>query len=194
MPLPRNCAATEGSPPLFFRDRAIARFRHPTRRPCRSVRAPVALTLAVALLVGGCSGQVGDGEDNPDVPDRFEAYCDEVVAQQRPIAEAVATSADAGLILALPSFEKLQKLAPSDLADEWSVVVRRITVLRDALKDAGVDPLDYDPQKTPPTLVDDDAVAIRAAATGLLSPQTGAALQGVQQQARDVCKTSLSLP
>lgn len=147
----------------------------------------------LSALLGAC-GQAGDGKDNPDVADKYEAYCDEVVAQQKPISVALAGDQATALLSALPSFEKLQAESPADLVDEWAIVVRRITVLETALDDAGIDPADYDPKKTPKTLPPGQRAAIEAAATGLLSPQTAAALQGVQQEARDVCKTSLSLP
>ncbi len=125
--------------------------------------------------------------------DAFASYCDEVKAQQQPITEALAGGPSTGLLTALPSFEKLKAKSPSDLSDEWGVVVQRISVLQRALLDADVDPATYDPEKPPADLTPEAQAAIAAAADGLSTVEMRVALAGVQQQARDVCKTPLSL-
>ena len=122
----------------------------------------------------------------------IESYCAEVADQQTPLTEAAASGAT-GLLEALPSFEALRAKAPDDIADAWTVVVQRVTVLSDALDDAGVDPTSYDPEEPPAEVSDDDQAAIAAAATGLVTDAMRDALDRVQQQARDVCKTPLSL-
>lgn len=125
--------------------------------------------------------------------DAFSTYCDEVKAQQQPITEALAAGPSAGLLTALPSFEKLKAKAPSDIADEWGVVVQRITTLQKALEDAAVDPATYDVKNPPARLAPEAQAAIAAAADGLGTVEMQAALAGVEQEARDVCKTPLSL-
>ena len=65
--------------------------------------------------------------------------------------------------------------------------------LDDALKDAHVDPKTYDATHPPAGVSADQQRAIAAAATRLGSQKTLAALAAVQQQARDVCHTPLSL-
>lgn len=122
----------------------------------------------------------------------IDGYCAEVRDQQTALTEAAASGAT-GLLEALPSFEVLREKAPDDIVDAWTVVVQRVTVLSDALDDAGVDPTSYDPEAPPADLSDDDRAAITAAATGLLTDAMREALDRVQQQARDVCKTPLSL-
>lgn len=121
-----------------------------------------------------------------------EGYCAEVRDQQKPLTEAAASGAT-GLLEALPSFEALRAKSPDDIADAWTVVVQRVTVLADALADAGVDPAAYDLGEAPDGVSKDDQAAIAAAATGLLTDAMRESLDRVQQQARDVCKTPLSV-
>ena len=139
--------------------------------------------LAGALVLGALAACGGDGTDR---------YCEEVAEQQLALTEAAAAG-PTGLLQALPSFEALRAVAPSDIAADWAVVVRRVSVLDEALAEAGVDPTTYDPEKPPADLSDEDQAAITAAASGLLTPAMVESLGRVQQQARDVCKTPLSL-
>lgn len=139
-----------------------------------------AIAVAVLGTASGCSG------------DPTEAYCTEVQAQQTPLTEAAAAGAT-GLLQALPSFEVLRDKAPDDIADDWAIVVQRVTVLRAALDDAGVDPATYDPEEPPADLSEQEQAAITAAATGLVTDAMVTALGSVQQHARDVCKTPLTL-
>lgn len=147
-----------------------------------SVRRWAGAACAAALVIStsACSGSA------------VERYCAEVEAQQTPITEAAAAGAT-GLLQALPSFEALRDEAPDDIAPAWAVVVQRLTVLDDALAEADVDPATYDLEDPPADLGDDDRAAIAAAASGLLTEAMVDALDAVQQQARDVCKTPLSL-
>lgn len=145
---------------------------------------------AVLLVAAGVTFLVvrGSGSDDP-----YARYCAEVEDQRGAVGAARAAGATTGLIRALPSFEALADKAPRDIRDEWRIVVTRITDLRDALTEAGVDPSTYDPEKPPEGLDDAQLDTIRTAAIRLGSEETAAALAGVEQQARDVCKTPLSL-
>ena len=142
----------------------------------------------VVLAATLAAGLTGCGEDDP-----FAAYCDEVTAQQEPLSEALAQGGPTALIDALPSFRALQDAAPDDIADDWDLLVGRIETLVGALDAAGVDPASYDRDQPPSDLSAEDRTAIDAAAGELSAPATRAALDNVQQQARDVCKTPLSL-
>lgn len=138
--------------------------------------------LALALLTTtACGGQ-----------DDTERYCAEVETQQKPLTEAAAAGVT-GLLQALPSFVALRDRAPDDIVDAWVVVVQRVTVLSEALDAAGVDPASYDPENPPADVSDDAQAAISAAASGLVTEAMTEAFDSVQQQARDVCKTPLSL-
>ncbi|MCR6033731.1 hypothetical protein GGQ22_20180 [Nocardioides sp. zg-579] len=125
--------------------------------------------------------------------DPHEAYC-EVVEEQRPdLSETVADGSPAALLEALPSLEALEDAAPRDLRDEWDLVTGRVRELRDALADAGLDPATYDRAESPAGVTEAERARIDAAARELVARATVEALAGVQQQARDVCGTPLTL-
>ena len=156
-----------------------------TPRPAATVRRTLA-ALGALLVVGLPLGACG-GDDDP-----FAAYCAEVKEQQKPLSEALGAGGPTALIQALPSFEALAAQSPDDIADEWRTLVDSISTLVDALEGAGVDPATYDRDAPPDDVTDDEQGSIDAAARRLTRPATVAALEGVQQQARDVCKTPLS--
>lgn len=145
-------------------------------------------------LVGGVlvallgSALIGCGEDDP-----FARYCDEVQVQQKPLSEALSGQGPTALLEALPSFKALSEKAPEDIADEWLTLVGGIEGLVKALEDADVDPATYDRDKPPAGLTDEQQSDIDAASRRLTAPESVLALEAVQQQARDVCKTPLSL-
>ncbi|GAA5153336.1 hypothetical protein GCM10023340_35220 [Nocardioides marinquilinus] len=149
----------------------------------RRLAAGLALAVTCGTALAGC------GED----PDRFGAYCEAVADEQSALTDALSLGGAPGLLAALPSFERLLEAAPRDIEDEWTIVVTRIDVLRDALEDAGVDPASYDPVDPPEGVTDEQQEAIAAGASSVNTEQVREALDGVQQQARDVCGTSLTL-
>lgn len=148
---------------------------------------PVLVVLALVLGLGGYF-LVRESNEDP-----FADYCSEVEARRAEIGAALGEGEQTGLIQALPAFESLAAKAPEDIRDEWSIVVTRITALRTALADADILPADYDATAPPAGLDPADAAAIKAAAVGLGAEEMMLALAGVQQQARDVCKTPLSM-
>lgn len=154
------------------------------RRAGSARRRSSAAAAVAAVLLAGFSGC---GEDDP-----FADYCAEVEEQQKPLSEAFAGGGPTALIEALPSFQALQEKSPGDISDEWGLLVGRIETLVEALDAAGVDAATYDRDAPPEGLSDDEKTAIDAAAGELATPATAAALEGVQQQARDVCKAPLS--
>lgn len=159
------------------------------RLPATTTLRVLVAVLVVAVVAAVTTVVVVTRADD----DPFADYCAEVRAQQKPITEAAALGASQALLEALPSFERLSAVAPDDLLDEWAVVVQRITALRDALDAAGVDAATYDSKNPPADLTDADRTRLIAAASGLVTLSMNDALRGVEQQARDVCKTPLSL-
>ena len=149
----------------------------------RRIVVRLAVLGAVSTLLVGC------GDDD----DPFEAYCKEVKAQRESLSEDLAGDTGTALINALPEFERLQDKSPDDLEDEWATVTSRIGDLVEALEDAGVDPTTYDRSQPPAGLTEEEKGAIDAAARALATPEMVAALDGVEQQARDVCKTPMTL-
>lgn len=144
----------------------------------------VALVLALTG-VGGLAG--GCGKDDQ------ESYCDAVQSHQKDLTEVLGSGTPSALLDALPIFRDLRAEAPRDLRDEWKTVVTSLEGLADALDDAGVDPATYDRDKPPSDVTPAERDRIDAASGDLDSPATVQAFAGVQQQARDVCKTPLSL-
>lgn len=121
-----------------------------------------------------------------------ERYCAEVVDTRAELSDRLSAGTPDVLITALPIFEGLADDAPSDIADEWDQVITAVTGLRDALDAAGADPATYD-REDPPAEVDaEDRRRIDTAARVLGSQETAAALAGLDQQARDVCRTPLT--
>lgn len=147
--------------------------------------------LAVAVVAVGLTGVllVDGGEDE----DPYDAYCSAVEEHRSEIGAALNAGKETGLLRALPAFEELAAAAPDDIRDEWRIVIDRVSELEAALDAAGVDAASYDFAKPPADLAADDRKAIETAATRLGSTDTAAALAGVEQQARDVCKSPLSL-
>lgn len=141
---------------------------------------PLLVVLALAVVpVSGCSS------------DPFEGYCETVVDHQEEITEAVAAGGPDALLRVLPQLRDLRDEAPRDVVDEWQQVVGRLEALEDALDAAGVEAAAYDREDPPEGLTDEERVAIDAAARELVRPETGAALNAIETQVRDVCQTPL---
>ncbi len=138
----------------------------------------------VALLLPLLAGCGGDPKDE---------YCDAVRSHQQELSGIVGSGAPDALLQALDAFRDLQDHAPEDITDEWQQVVGRVEALGQALDDAGVDPATYDRDHPPEGLTGEQKARIDAAAAQLGSGTTLRALQDLDQQARDVCRTPLTL-
>jgi hypothetical protein len=142
-----------------------------------------ALTVAL-MLAGLMTGLTACGQD----------YCDSVEEHQTELTDLTASgSAAAALLSALPVFQDLADDAPDDIADEWRTFVDALQGLDTALRDADVDPTSYERKSLPAGLTDVQRQRIEDAAVALADPAVFAAFDGVQQQAKDVCHTPLSL-
>ena len=150
------------------------------------MRRVPALLLTAALVVP--DGLLAGCTEEPQ-----QEYCETVRDRQEELTELTADGGPTALLAALDVFRDLRSEAPSDISDEWQVVVSRLEALDDALADAGVDPADYEAGKPPPGVTDEEQARIEAAAEQLVDDDTRVAFEGLQQQARDVCKTSLTL-
>ncbi|MEV5002066.1 hypothetical protein [Nocardioides sp. LML1-1-1.1] len=158
------------------------------RRPGRRDLPLLVLVLAAVVLVGVVVLR-DTGREDP-----FEDYCAAVVDHRSELGAALTTGKQqTGLLRALPAFEDLADKSPEDIRADWRIVVERVSGLRDALAEAGVDPESYDAAKPPEGLDPAQVRAIQTAATRLAAADMATALGRVQQQARDVCKTPLSL-
>jgi hypothetical protein len=150
-------------------------------RTGRTRRAAAVVVLTLLPLAAGCGGS------------RQEDYCAAVKEHQEALTEIVTGGGQDSLIRALDIFKDLQQVAPSDITDEWQQLVGRIETLDEALRAADVDPATYDRKSPPKGLSDEEKSRIDAAARELGSGATLGALAALDQQARDVCKTPLSL-
>ncbi len=147
------------------------------------MRRVLVAVLTGPLLLAGC------GE--PSAEEVRTDYCQAVTEQQRALSDRLADRSPTALLEAQPIFRDLAAEAPSDIADDWDVLLDALDGLDEALADADVDPASYDPAKPPSDLTDEQRASIERAAAELLNPRTEDAVAAVDQQARDVCQTPL---
>ena len=145
----------------------------------RRARCGLAGVVVLVPLMTACGGH--------------DSYCDTVRSHQSEIGSAVRNGDPTGALQLLSAFDDLRASAPADVQDEYQLLVSRISDLRNALDDAGVDASSYDPQHPPAGSDPAERAAIRRAAAGLAAPDTAQALATVQQEALDVCHTPLGL-
>ena len=139
------------------------------------------VVLLLTVLAAGCAG------------DPYEDYCEVVADNQEELTVILDEGGPDVLLKALPIFRELEEAAPSDIRDDWKIVVSGLTALGAALEDAGVDPATYDRGDPPDGVSQAELDRIDAAAEELRSPDSEAAFAAVEQQARDVCQTPLRL-
>jgi hypothetical protein len=137
------------------------------------------------VLVGGVSAACSD--------DPYADYCEVVTDNQEELTRILGEGGPDVLLRALPIFRELEDAAPSDIRDDWQIVVNGLAALESALEDAGVDPATYDRERPPDGLSEQEQDRIDAAAQDLTTADSVAAFAAVEQQARDVCKTPLRL-
>jgi len=143
------------------------------------VRRLVLLALVAPLLVA-----CGDERDG---------YCDAVAEHQEHLSEIVGSGEPDAMLQALDIFQDLQDQAPSDITDEWQQVVSSVEALQGALDDAGVDGASYDRDHPPSDLTAEQKKSIDDAAARVGGAETLQAIKDLDQQARDVCHTPLTL-
>jgi hypothetical protein len=144
------------------------------------VRLAVVLVL-LALLGSGLAACGGDD------------YCGAVKEHQTELTDVTSAGGPAALLRALPIFQDLSRQAPDDIRDDWKVLLTPLEELDDALHDAGVDASSYDGKHVPASVTAPERARIEDAATALADPAVARAFDSVQQQAKDVCHTPLSL-
>jgi hypothetical protein len=141
----------------------------------------VGLALAVLLPLTGCGGN------------DYDAYCGDLNRHQKEMSEMIDSTSQASLLSHLPMLHDLAGKSPKDLADEWQVFVGALDDLEKAIKDAGVKPSDFVDDKPPAGLSDSDRQAIVDAADQVSTDAVVQAVNGIEQEARDVCKVNLGL-
>lgn len=148
----------------------------------RGARCAAAAALAVVLVSGVAACR-----------DQETSYCSALKADQ----EMFATMQDdtSGLVL-LNHRAKLHDLgdeAPDDLVDEWQTLLGAIDAFAKTLDDVGANPDDFVNGQTPAGLSESARARIEGAASELSSEDVVEAANGIEQQAKDVCKLQLGL-
>lgn len=148
----------------------------------RRLAAVLLVALALVLVVAAGTWWVRS---------RHKDYCD--LVDERTAQVQAGQEVSSSLITALPELHRLADAAPSDLKDEWQVVINATDGLDQALAAAQVDPATADLKSLPDTVTKDQRARITTAASRLLAPEVTAAVKGIEQQALDVCHTPLEL-
>lgn len=143
--------------------------------------------VAAALLTG--TGLVGCASE-------IETYCGELAAQQPRLTE-LALEADEPasdvLTQTLDVLGGLRDAAPGDIADEWATLVFAYEGLVEAFEAAGTTPTEFDPASPPEGVAESERKRIIDAAAELRGSRVSQAAEEIEQHARDVCKTDLSI-
>ena len=144
----------------------------------------VAAGLCVVLLMAGPSACGEDGG---------KSYCSALEAEQTTFAEMQGDSSGLALLEHRTMLHGLADKAPDDLSDEWQTLLGALDAFSTTLTDVGVTPDDFVDGKPPASLAEADRARIAHAANELSSPDVVEAANGIEQQARDVCKLQLGL-
>jgi hypothetical protein len=147
------------------------------RWPARFLAAPAALLL---LATAGCG-------------DPIQRYCGQLRDDRVRIAAMLDSASPTALVDNLSMLKDLAGSAPNDLTDEWQTFVNAVEGLSEALHEAGIKASDYRDGKPPAGLDPSARRAIADAATRLASPPVVQAVDGIDQEARDVCQIDLGV-
>jgi hypothetical protein len=141
------------------------------------------VALAVALLapLAGCGGN------------SIDDYCNDLSAHRKQFAEMVESTSPTALLSHLSMLHDLADKAPEDLADEWQTFIGALEGLDRALDRAGVKPSAFVGGKPPAGLSASDRQQVADAAAQIETDDVVAAVSGIEQQGRDVCKVNLGL-
>lgn len=143
----------------------------------------VSTTAAASLLLGALVGCGSSGGD----------YCKELEAEQERFAEMQQDSSGLGLLAQRPLLGRLAEKAPDDLRDEWKTLLGALDAFDRTLADVGVEPEDFVDGEPPAELSPEQRTRIARAADELASIDVVEAANGIEQQAKDVCKLQLGL-
>lgn len=142
----------------------------------------VAVVAALVLVSAGVMWWfIGRGED----------YCG--LVNEKTQAVQSGQGAMQNLVEGLPELRELAGAAPSDLKDEWQVVLAAVVGMERAFVETGVDPATSSIDDLPPTVTAEQRQRLQAAASKLISSETREAVDGIEQHARDVCHVPLQI-
>lgn len=146
------------------------------------LRPLVATVLACVLAFGllGCGNQE-------------KTYCAALKADQEMFSEMQDDTSGLALLDHRAALHRLADAAPDDLSDEWQAFLGAIDSFAATLADLGVKPGDFVDGRPPAGLSASARARIAAAANELSSTDVVDAADGIEQQAKDVCKLQLGL-
>ena len=145
-----------------------------------SVRA-FALVLLLVLALTGCGS------------DSEAEYCGALKADQQTFAEMQEDTSGVALLRHRTLLHGLADKAPEDLGDEWQTLLGALDTFATTLDQLGVAPDDFVDGRPPAGLSEADRTRIADAANVLSSADVVDAADGIEQQAKDVCKLQLGL-
>jgi hypothetical protein len=122
-----------------------------------------------------------------------DEYCSAMSADQKLFAQMEDDPSGVGLLAHRTALHRLGDQAPDDLSDEWQTFLGAVDAFAKVLDDAGVRPGDFVDGQPPAGLSTDERTRIAHAASELASPDVVDAADGIEQQAKDVCKLQLGL-
>lgn len=143
----------------------------------------LATALAVATLLGSLTA----------CGDPAEAYCSALQSDQKLFAEMQDDTTGLALLRHRAALHDLADKAPDDLTDEWQTFLGAVDAFAATLSEVGVKPDDFVDGKAPAGLSEADHTRIVNAANELSSDDVVEAANGIEQQAKDVCKVQLGL-
>jgi hypothetical protein len=149
-------------------------------RPRRSSVGTAVLGAVLLLLPQACGG----GESG---------YCSAMSADQKLFAQMEDDPSGVGLLAHRDALHDLGDRAPDDLSDEWQTFLGALDAFAKTLDQAGVKPGDFVDGRPPAGLGEVERSRIANAASELASPDVVEAADGIEQQAKDVCKLQLGL-
>jgi len=142
--------------------------------------AAIMLTTVLLSLSAGC----GDPE---------KAYCGALSADQRMFAEMQDDTSGLALLRHRSALHHLAGQAPDDLSDEWQTFLGAIDAFARTLDEARIKPDDFVDGQAPAGLDAQTRTRIANAASELAADDVVEAANGIEQQAKDVCKVQLGL-
>jgi len=148
----------------------------------RRLSPAVAPLLAVVLALGVTS--CGDQE---------KSYCAALSSDQELFAAMADDTSGLALLKHRSALHDLADKAPSDLSDEWQTFLGAVDAFAKTLDDVGVKPGDFVDGQAPAGLSPAAHTRIVDAANELSSDDVVQAADGIEQQAKDVCKLQLGL-
>ena len=144
--------------------------------------AASAVLVAVLALAGSSCGA-----------DSEEGYCRALQADQELFAAMQDDTSGLALLKHRDALHRLADQAPDDLSDEWQTLLGAVDAFAQTLDELGVKPDDFVDGQAPAGLDPAKRTRIANAANELASQDVVSAANGIEQQARDVCKLQLGL-